>query len=218
MQRAQYYLLGEKAAVLELAPPVTLASQRRIWALAEKLNHHPDVHEVVPGMNNLTLLLRVPQANAQAMLAVLQQGWEREESLVPEPRNVDIPVIYGGEYGPDLAAVAEHTGMSPQQVVECHAAAAYVVYFLGFQPGFPYLGGMPEKLATPRRAEPRLSVAAGSVGIGGGQTGIYPLASPGGWQIIGRTPRALFTPDTMPPTLLRPGDNVHFVPQKEGVC
>ena len=154
-------------------------------------------------MNNLTLLLHTPQADAEAMLALLQQGWESKESLTPESRQVDIPVIYGGEQGPDLDEVARHTGMTPRQVVECHAAAAYVVYFLGFQPGFSYLGGMPEQLATPRRAEPRLAVAAGSVGIGGGQTGIYPLVTPGGWQLIGRTPLALFNPHEMPPTLLR---------------
>ncbi|HEJ9095795.1 TPA: 5-oxoprolinase subunit PxpB [Serratia odorifera] len=218
MQRARYYLLGERAVVLELAPPVTLTSQQRIWALAEKLNHHPQVREVVPGMNNLTLMLDTPQADAEAMLALLQQGWESNETLVPESRQVDIPVVYGGEQGPDLADVARHTGMTIQQVVECHASADYIVYFLGFQPGFSYLGGMPERLATPRRAEPRLSVPAGSVGIGGSQTGIYPLATPGGWQLIGRTPLALFNPLEMPPTLLRPGDNVRFVPQKEGVC
>lgn len=141
MQRAQYYLLGERAVVLELAPPVTLQSQQRIWALAEKLNHHTDVREVVPGMNNLTLLLYTPQADAEAMLELLRQGWEGNESLVPESRDVDIPVIYGGEYGPDLDEVARHTGMTPQQVVECHSSTAYVVYFLGFQPGFTYLGG-----------------------------------------------------------------------------
>ncbi|HEI8865953.1 TPA: 5-oxoprolinase subunit PxpB [Serratia odorifera] len=218
MQRARYYLLGERAVVLELAPPVTLTSQQRIWALAEKLNHHPQIREVVPGMNNLTLVLDTPQADAEAMLALLQQGWESNETLVPEARQVDIPVVYGGEQGPDLAEVARHTGLTMQQVVECHASAAYIVYFLGFQPGFSYLGGMPDRLATPRRAEPRLSVPAGSVGIGGSQTGIYPLATPGGWQLIGRTPLALFNPLEMPPTLLRPGDSVRFVPQKEGVC
>ncbi|MCS3409639.1 5-oxoprolinase subunit PxpB [Serratia sp. AKBS12] len=218
MQRARYYLLGERAVVLELAPPVTLTSQQRIWALAEKLNHHPQIREVVPGMNNLTLVLDTPQADAEAMLALLQQGWESNETLVPEARQVEIPVVYGGEQGPDLAEVARHTGLTMQQVVECHASAAYIVYFLGFQPGFSYLGGMPDRLATPRRAEPRLSVPAGSVGIGGSQTGIYPLATPGGWQLIGRTPLALFNPLEMPPTLLRPGDSVRFVPQKEGVC
>ncbi|WON76069.1 5-oxoprolinase subunit PxpB [Serratia sp. UGAL515B_01] len=218
MQRARYYLLGERAVVLELAPPVTLHSQQRIWALAEKLTQHSDVQEVVPGMNNLTLLLHTPKADADAMIALLRQGWEGSESLELESRNVDIPVIYGGEYGPDLDEVAQHTGMTAKQVVECHSSALYVVYFLGFQPGFTYLGGMPERLATPRRAEPRLSVSAGSVGIGGEQTGIYPLVTPGGWQLIGRTSLALFNPKEMPPTLLRPGDNVRFVPQKEGVC
>lgn len=152
MQQARYYLLGERAVVLELSPPVTLPSQQRIWALAEKLNHHPDVREVVPGMNNLTLLLHTPQADAEAMLAILQQGWESKERLTPESRQVEIPVVYGGEQGPDLDEVARHTGMTPRQVVECHAAAAYVVYFLGFQPGFSYLGGMPENWR--RRAAP----------------------------------------------------------------
>ena len=108
--------------------------------------------------------------------------------------------------------------MTERQVVECHAGASYIVYFLGFQPGFSYLGGMPEQLATPRRAEPRLVVPAGSVGIGGSQTGIYPLATPGGWQLIGQTPLAMFDPTRSSPTLLLPGDHVRFVPQKEGVC
>lgn len=97
MQRARCYLLGERAVVLELSPPVTLSSQQRIWALAEKLNHHPDVREVVPGMNNLTLLLNTPKADAEAMLGLLQEGWDSKESLVPESRQVDIPVIYGGQ-------------------------------------------------------------------------------------------------------------------------
>ncbi|MFI8415402.1 5-oxoprolinase subunit PxpB [Serratia sp. NPDC078593] len=218
MQRARYYLLGERAVVLELTPPVTLFSQQRIWALAEKLNHHPQVQEVVPGMNNLTLLLHTPQADSELMLEQLQQGWESNETRIPESRAVAIPVIYGGEQGPDLAEVARHSGMTPQQVVACHASVDYVVYFLGFQPGFSYLGGMPEALTIPRRAEPRLSVAAGTVGIGGSQTGIYPLTTPGGWQLIGRTPLALFNPQATPPTTLRPGDNVRFIPQKEGVC
>jgi len=103
-------------------------------------------------------------------------------------------------------------------VVERHAQADYIVYFIGFQPGFPYLGGLPADLATPRRAEPRLEVPAGSVGIGGGQTGIYPLPTPGGWQIIGRTDIRLFDPQRQPATLLQPGDRVRFVPSKEGVC
>ncbi|BAN95570.1 allophanate hydrolase subunit 1 [Plautia stali symbiont] len=127
-------------------------------------------------------------------------------------------MVYGGAGGPDLAEVARAADLTSQQVVELHSSANYVVYFIGFQPGFPYLGGLDERLHTPRRAEPRLVVPSGSVGIGGSQTGIYPLAAPGGWQLIGHTPLSLFDPQQQPPTLLRPGDSVRFVPQREGVC
>ncbi|MBN3262501.1 5-oxoprolinase subunit PxpB [Pectobacterium brasiliense] len=218
MQRARCYLLGERAVVLELEPLMSLESQQRIWGLAERLNHHEEVLEAIPGMNNLTVLLAHPPQVALDAIERLQRWWEESESLVFDPRDIDIPVVYGGEAGPDLAEVAAHSGLTVSQVVEVHAAAQYVVYFLGFQPGFAYLGGLNEKLHMPRRAEPRLRVPAGSVGIGGAQTGIYPLATPGGWQLIGRTSLKLFTPQTMPPTLLRPGDNVRFLPQKEGVC
>ncbi len=218
MQRARCYLLGERAAVLELEPPLSLESQQRIWVLTERLIHHPDVREVIPGMNNITLLLETTQADPLDALDKLQGWWEESEVQVPEVRDVMIPVTYGGEFGPDLEEVAQLCGMTPKQVVEQHSAAPYVVFFLGFQPGFAYLGGLPDALHAPRRSEPRLSVAQGSVGIGGAQTGIYPLVTPGGWQIIGRTPLALFNPNEFPPTLLRPGDNVRFVPQKEGVC
>ncbi|WP_409159260.1 5-oxoprolinase subunit PxpB [Pectobacterium sp. B2J-2] len=218
MQRARCYLLGERAVVLELEPPMSLESQQRIWGLAERLNHQEEVLEAIPGMNNLTVLLAHPQQVALDAIERLQRWWEESESLVFDPRDIDIPVVYGGEAGPDMAEVAAHSDLSESQVVEMHASAQYVVYFLGFQPGFAYLGGLNEKLHMPRRAEPRLRVPAGSVGIGGAQTGIYPLATPGGWQLIGRTSLKLFNPQTMPPTLLRPGDNVRFLPQKEGVC
>lgn len=218
MQRARCYLLGERAVVLELEPPMSLESQQRIWGLAESLNHHEEVLEAIPGMNNLTVLLAHPQLVALDAIERLQRWWEESESLAFDTRDIDIPVVYGGEAGPDLVEVAAHSGLTVSQVVEAHAAAQYVVYFLGFQPGFAYLGGLNEKLHMPRRAEPRLRVAAGTVGIGGAQTGIYPLATPGGWQLIGRTSLKLFNPQTMPPTLLRPGDNVRFLPQKEGVC
>ncbi len=217
MQRARCYLLGERAVVLELEPPMSLESQQRIWGLAERLNHHEEVLEAIPGMNNLTVLLAHPQQVALDAIERLQRWWEESESLVFDARDIDIPVVYGGEAGPDLADVAAHCGLSVSQVVEAHAAAPYVVYFW-LPAGFAYLGGLNEKLHMPRRAEPRLRVPAGSVGIGGAQTGIYPLATPGGWQLIGRTSLQLFTPQTMPPTLLRPGDNVRFLPQKEGVC
>lgn len=218
MQRARCYLSGERAVVLELEPPVSLSSQQRIWGLSARLTGRPEVTEVIPGMNNITVILSNPQQHALDAIEWLQNWWEKSEALTLETRDIAIPVIYGGVAGPDLEAVAGHNGLTPQQVVEAHAAGRYTVYFMGFQPGFPYLGGLDARLHTPRRAEPRLVVPAGSVGIGGSQTGVYPLAAPGGWQLIGRTDIALFTPDQQPPTFLRPGDQVRFIPQKEGIC
>ena len=218
MQRARCYLLGETAVVLELEPPVTLATQKRIWRLTQRLADVPDVVEAIPGMNNITVVLREPQTLALDAIERLQRWWEESDALEPESRTIDIPVLYGGEAGPDLPDVARHTGLTQKQVVELHASIDYVVWFLGFQPGFPYLGGMPENLATPRRAEPRVRVPAGSVAIGGAQTGIYPLETPGGWNLIGNTELPLFTPSLSEPVLLRPGDTLRFIPRKEGIC
>lgn len=218
MQRTRCYLLGETAVVLELEPPVTLATQKRIWRLTQRLGEIPEVVEAIPGMNNITVVLRNPHSVALDAIERLQRWWEESEALEPDSRAIEIPVVYGTAAGPDLGEVARHAGLTEKQVVELHSSADYVVWFLGFQPGFPYLGGLPEQLATPRRAEPRLQVPAGSVGIGGSQTGIYPLATPGGWQLIGHTSLPLFDPARDEPVLLRPGDTVRFIPQKEGVC
>jgi 5-oxoprolinase (ATP-hydrolysing) subunit B len=128
------------------------------------------------------------------------------------PRRIDVPVRYGGEFGPDLEDVARHTGFSPGQVVELFAGVDYVVYFVGFSTCFPYLGGLPPELATPRLSAPRKHVPAGSVAIGGAQAGVYPLPSPGGWRIIGRTMLPLFDAASAPPPLLRMGDRVRFLP------
>ncbi|EST11859.1 5-oxoprolinase subunit PxpB [Sporolactobacillus laevolacticus] len=130
-------------------------------------------------------------------------------------RVIHIPVCYGGEFGPDLNEVAALHHLTCDEVIAKHSSPQYLVYMLGFAPGFPFLGGLPEELATPRRATPRLRIAAGSVGIAGKQTGAYPLDSPGGWQIIGRTPILLFTPKENPPTLLAAGDLVKFDPITE---
>ncbi|AIY43916.1 Allophanate hydrolase 2 subunit 1 [Collimonas arenae] len=189
----------------------TLECQQRLWAIAAKATHWPYVSDVVPGMNNLTILFD-PLATDGAQLAEkLQTAWDADLISQKAGRKIEIPVIYGGDSGPDLEQVAIHTGLSPAEIVKRHTAAEYIVYFIGFQPGFPYLGGLDPKLATPRRSEPRLVVPAGSVGIGGSQTGIYPAASPGGWQLIGRSELQLFDPGFNPPTLLQPGDRVRFV-------
>jgi inhibitor of KinA len=129
-----------------------------------------------------------------------------------EVRLIEIPVCYGGEFGPDLDFVARWNELTGDEVVRLHSSAEYRVFFLGFSPGFPYLGGMPAEIATPRLDTPRKTVPAGSVAIGGNQTGIYPAASAAGWRVIGRTPLRLFRPDHDPPTLLRMGDRVRFAP------
>jgi KipI family sensor histidine kinase inhibitor len=135
---------------------------------------------------------------------------------VEDRRSIEVPVIYGGEFGPDLAAVSDHARLSEEEVIRRHAAGEYTVAFLGFLPGFPYLLGLDSRLQCPRLASPRQTVPAGSVGIAGGQTGIYPLDSPGGWRIIGKTPLRLFDPASKPPTLLQHGDRVRFVPIDRG--
>ena len=142
----------------------------------------------------------------------------RAGAAVPEPRLVELPVCYGGEFGPDLAEVASRCGLAEAEIIARHSAAEYRVYMLGFAPGFAYLGGLDPAIAAPRRQTPRLKVPAGSVGIAGMQTGIYPLETPGGWQIIGRSPRPLFRPASAEPCLLRPGDRLRFVPIGPDAC
>ncbi|WP_207003420.1 5-oxoprolinase subunit PxpB [Trinickia mobilis] len=210
MSQPRIYPFGDTALVCETPPPATLDCQRRIWAAAEAARRWPHVLEVVPGMNNLTIVFDPLAADSETLAAELAAAMEREPDAAVAGREVEVPVQYGGEFGPDLLAVAEHTGLTPDEVVERHAAGDYVVFFLGFQPGFAYLGGLADALHTPRRAAPRLEVPAGSVGIGGAQTGIYPAAAPGGWQLIGRTSLPLFDPARTPPTLLQPGDRVRF--------
>lgn len=205
------HLLGDAALLCELPAPATLVQQQRIWALARQAQQWPGVGETLPGMNNLTLTFDPTVIDLDTLTAQVLEAWPRLPSGAVEGRLVEIPVAYGGEHGPDLADVAAHTGLTPAEVVRRHSGAEYVVYLLGFLPGFAFMGGLPPELATPRRAEPRTAVPARSVGIGGEQTGIYPLVSPGGWQLIGRTPLELFDPAAEPPTLLRPGDRVRFV-------
>ncbi|CAB3737712.1 5-oxoprolinase subunit PxpB [Paraburkholderia rhynchosiae] len=210
MSQPQIFPLGDAALVCEASPPATLDCQRRVWAAAEVARDWPHVLEVVPGMNNLTLVFDPLEADRDALTSRLLEAWDAVSEAPALGRQVEIPVQYGGEFGPDLAAVANHTGLSVREVVERHSSGEYVVFFLGFQPGFAYMGGLEAALHTPRRASPRLEVPAGSVGIGGEQTGIYPATSPGGWQLIGRTELPLFDPTRRPPTLLQPGDRVRF--------
>lgn len=127
----------------------------------------------------------------------------------------EIPVCYGGEYGPDLDLIAEHAGLSKEEVIQIHSSQDYLIYMLGFLPGFTYLGGLDERIHTPRLPNPRIRIEAGSVGIGGSQTGIYPLDSPGGWNLMGKTPVKTYDPDRETPILVEAGEYIRFVPIDE---
>ncbi len=193
------------ASVLELAGAVVAANGRGIV-------------DVVPAYATVTAFydpLQLAEASGDAYGLVcrfMESCAARPKGgAAPAPGGVfEIPVCYGGEFGPDLDLVASGSGLSAEEVVGLHSGADYLVHAVGFTPGFPFLGGLPEALRTPRRDTPRARVPAGSVGIGGSQTGVYPLESPGGWQLIGRTPISLFRPGGKPAALLKPGDRVRF--------
>ncbi len=208
--------LGDSAVVVGLGAPLLDESMLlRVRALAEALTRDlpPGVIEVVPAFATVTVFYDPVRIGDYAQLCTtLEARAERADAslLTQESRRVEIPVCYGGDLGPDLDAVAGHSGLSMERVIDLHCGVDYLVHAIGFAPGFAYLGGLPDKIHTPRRATPRTLVPAGSVGIGGEQTGIYPLATPGGWNLIGRTPLKMFDAARTEPALLRVGDRVTF--------
>ncbi|RQW62032.1 5-oxoprolinase subunit PxpB [Vibrio viridaestus] len=210
-EEIRLYQLGESVITLEYSKEIDLSIQRKIWKLAEVYQSHAHVTDIVPGMNNLTVIFELYSVNLVEEQQRLSDAWfALKNTSYAESRMIEIPVHYGGDKGPDLDNVANHCGMSAQKVVDTHSQSEYVVYFLGFQPGFAYLGGMPESIATPRHSSPRAKVPKGSVAIGGAQTGVYPNVSPGGWQIIGHTDIELFVPNRKQPSIWLPGDSVRF--------
>jgi inhibitor of KinA len=212
--------LGDSAVVATLGSGISPETLASVLACSEAIAaaRGRGIVDIVPAYATVTVFYDPAQFAASEgdaygqvcrfMLSCVPRGGSQAHGH--DPLLVEIPVCYGGEMGPDLGAVAERAGMGAAEAAALHAGADYLVYAIGFTPGFPYLGGLPSALRTPRRATPRPRVPAGSVGIGGAQTGVYPLESPGGWQIIGRTPLRLFRPREDPAALLRPGDRVRF--------
>ena len=208
------YALSERAAVFSLGNTIDDAINDKILSMHAWLKQHGfnGLKDLVPAYSSLTVLydpfiIRFHQVKQQ-----LEQAWAAPgEDFIHNPDIVSIPVCYDPAFGYDIEAMATAKGMSIDELVHIHCATAYRVYMLGFLPGFAYMGSVDERLITPRKAEPR-EVAAGSVGIAGAQTGIYPLNSPGGWQIMGRTPVKLFDPQQEPPVRLQAGDTVKFYP------
>jgi antagonist of KipI len=211
--------LGDKAILIELGSGDVAIDLARVLAVANRFRvlQRPGIEEIVPGLNAVAIHLRTTaswRTEARWVERVLAEALP-EASVVADTtglRVIEIPVIYGQAYGLDLAEVAAQTGLSPEAVVERHAAGTYHVQAIGFAPGFPYLGGLESALRCPRRKTPRTGVPAGSVGIGGSQTGVYPMAMPGGWNLIGRTPLRLFDAarEAGSPSLLQAGDQVRF--------
>ncbi len=207
--------LGDSAVVATLGTGLDELALPRVRALAETLARDlpAGVVDVVPAFASVTVFYDPTRIGSYAQLcAAIEARAARAEAgvLTQESRRVEIPVCYGGEFGPDLAEVATRAGLSVQAVVALHSGGNFLVHAVGFAPGFAYLGGLPEKIQTPRRPTPRTNVPAGTVGIGGEQTGVYPLVTPGGWNLIGRTPLKMFDATRAEPALLRVGDHVKF--------
>jgi len=203
-------LLGTTALLFEAPGETTLATQRRIWALAHDAQTWPEVGEAVPGMNNLMVTFASPPRDWAPVASRLRQAWAAVEPLPLDGRCVELPVTYGGEGGPHMADVVAHTGLAPEEVAEIHAAPTYPVFAVGSHPGYCYLGGMDPRIATPRRRTPVLRIPGGAVSIGGSQTGVSASAGPSGWNTIGSTDMVFFDVGRTPPTLLQPGDSIRF--------
>lgn len=225
--------LGDSAVLVQLGTEINPEVHHKVKALTDYLESHTfnGFIECVPAFTSVTvfynpLLIHRTYKKENKCFSRLEQNISPYKivcSIIKEiimslevtketnQRIVEIPVCYGGEFGPDLEEVAKYNNLLTSEVIDIHSNAEYLVYMIGFAPGFPYLGGMSEKIMTPRRNSPRVSIPAGSVGIAGTQTGVYPISTPGGWQLIGRTPIELFCPTTNPPSLLQSGDIVKFV-------
>ena len=212
--------MGDCCLIIEFGVKVDMATNQMVHAVADYLQAHPPkgVIDIVPSFTAVALHYR-PEALEHVSASPYKQLKDVVEAILGSgitakqrtARIVEIPVCYGGELGPDLVEVAAACRLTPDQVVALHGASESVVFMLGFAPGFPYAGGLDPKIAVPRRATPRTSVSEGTVAIANRQTVIYSMQSPGGWNLIGRTPLKLFDPASTPPCLLQPGDQLRFV-------
>ncbi len=213
--------LGDSAVVIELGNSIEEATASRVRALVADLTTDcpAGVRDIVPAYAQVAVYYDPAHLGDFPAFCRELAAWvvrADDSAVTAVGRHVDVPTHYGGEYGPDLEIVGGQHGLSAAEVIALHSGADYLVHAIGFAPGFPYLGGLPANLVTPRRATPRARVEAGSVGIGGAQTGIYPVATPGGWQVIGRTPLRLFDPFRKEPAWLQVGDRVRFQPITAG--
>jgi inhibitor of KinA len=205
--------MGDRAVLVELGDEISPEVNDRVRDLLFALDQGPiqGIVDLVPAYASLLVVYNPLDTGSHAILEWIEALVGRQVlPAASAARLVKVPVVYGGDFGPDLEWVADFHGIPPEEVIDLHTGVIYRVYMIGFTPGYAYMGELPEQLATPRKETPRTRVPAGSVGIAQRQTGIYPAESPGGWQIIGRTPITLFDPHTWPPATLGMGDMVQF--------
>ena len=205
---------GDCAVVIELGDEISPQCNRSVHRLYKAISNEriPAVVDVIPTYRSILVQYDAAQASYDDMKSQLSDIRSAMADPSDDATVVHLPVLYGGEHGPDLEFVAGGASITPQEVVDIHSSPEYLVYMMGFTPGFPYLGGMSPRIATPRRPTPRAAIPAGSVGIAEAQTGVYPIESPGGWQLIGRTPLNLFDAERETPSLLDAGGYVKFEP------
>lgn len=206
--------LGDAALLVQLGNEINVEINHRVQTLAALIDSAQldGVIETVPAYS--TLLIHYDPlvlTGSQIRTWVRTKLVHMDETESRKPRQIEVPLRYGGEYGPDLESVAAYHGLHPEDVIRIHSEKPYVIYMMGFTPGFPYMGKLHDAIATPRLETPRKHVPAGTVAIAGSQTGIYPVDSPGGWRLIGWTSLQLFDPKSEPPFLFSPGDEVRFV-------
>jgi KipI family sensor histidine kinase inhibitor len=215
---AKFLLMGDRGLLAEFGDDISLRTNEKVRRIHLALQTEPigGIVETVPTYRSLLILydpLILSIGALKKRLERIEKGLQ--QTPFPEPHLTRIPVVYGDLYGPDLEGVANHHGISQEEVIRLHCSKPYHIYMIGFMPGFPYMGELPETLVTPRLKTPRLSVPTGSVAIAQKQTGIYSMESPGGWHLLGRTPVKLFSPGKNPPALLQMGDLVQFYPISE---
>lgn len=216
--KAVFRLVGDRGILVEYGDAISpeINTKVRVMAMAIAEMKPDGIIEVIPTYRSLLIVYDPLITNLKELEDVMQVMESRMDRMeIPPPRTVEIPVLYGGDFGPDIDFVAQTHNMTVEDVIRIHSGTLYQIYMIGFTPGFPFLGGLPEELHTPRLESPRALVPAGSVGIANNQTGMYPVDSPGGWRLIGRTPLKLFDPSKENPFLYRAGDMIKYVPISE---
>ncbi len=215
MQDVRFLMTGDTSVLVEFGNEISTEINARIRAFNIALEKRglPGIVETVPTYRSLTVHYRPEIIRFEKLREALKELLGSLDAVeIPPASVVEIPVLYGGDMGPDIGFVAEHNNKTIEEVIKIHSAPEYLIYMLGFTPGFPYMGGMSAEIATPRLTSPRVKIPGGSVGIAGSQTGVYPIDSPGGWQLIGRTPLKLYDAQRQKPILLQAGQYVKYRP------